>query len=372
MQLLLIPVVLLLFGGCKQALEGAATDQTATDLATQMGAQDSGGFAHAVKPRPFRFPRDHGAHPEFAMEWWYFTGNLHTDAGRRFGYQLTLFRVGLEPGPPVADSDWRANQVYMGHLAISDVAHRRHHARERFARAAAGLAGATVPPLKIWLGPWSIRGGTSGLFPIEIEAAAPEMALRLSLQAGDKVTVLQGEAGLSRKGPGPGNASYYYSHTRLPTDGEIRVGQQRFEVSGNSWFDREWSSSALAADQAGWDWFALQLDDGSDLMFYRMRDNRGSAQPFSSGSLVDPAGRVTRLSLEEVEIRPTRYWKSQQGTRYPVAWHMRIPSQDLDLRIEAVFDDQEMALTVTYWEGAVNISGNRNGVGYMELSGYAP
>jgi predicted secreted hydrolase len=351
-----------------ETIPGAAS----VPLNKQMASEPAKGFARALEPRDFFFPQDHGAHPEYATEWWYFTGNLYDANKRRFGYQLTLFRVGLEPGRPADDSDWRANQLYMGHLAISDIEKRQHHSSERFSRSAAGLAGAKDQPLVVWLGPWSIRGSEADLFPLELEASTSEMEITLSLQAGTRDMVLQGERGLSRKGAEPGNASYYYSYTRLPTRGEIRIGKQRFAVAGNSWFDREWSSSALAANQAGWDWFALQLDDGSDLMFYRMRDQQGRAQRFSSGVLIKPDGGVTSLSPEKVELRPARFWTSDRGNRYPVAWRMKVPDHELDLLIEAAFDDQEMPLTVTYWEGAVDISGSQRGVGYLELSGYSP
>jgi len=340
-------------------------------LDQRMGASPDPGFARALMPRPFVFPKDHGAHPDFATEWWYFTGNLQDDEHRRFGYQLTLFRVGLKPGEPADDSDWRATQLYMGHFAISDIENRRHHSSERFSRAAAGLAGAEASPLNVWIGPWSIRGGDKGLFPIHIEASTPDMAISLSVESGSKAMVLQGENGLSRKGAMPGDASYYYSYTRLPTSGEIRFDGRHFKVAGDSWFDREWSSSALAADQAGWDWFALQLDDGRDLMFYRMRGKDGQAQPFSSGVLVGRNGNVLALSHEQVELRPVRNWSSDRGTDYPVAWTLKVPAQALDLRIEAAFDEQEMPLTVSYWEGAVTVTGSRQGVGYLELSGYA-
>lgn len=337
----------------------------------RMAAPPDPGFARALEPRAFSFPADHGAHPDFATEWWYFTGNLHDDEGQRFGYQLTLFRVGLRPGAPDDDSDWRARQLYMGHLAISDIGARRHHHAGRFSRAAMGLAGARPEPLSIWLGPWSIRGSTDGPFPVRLSAATDDIAIDLTVQRGDKALVLQGDRGLSRKGAAPGNASYYYSYTRLPTHGTIRLGDRRHAVDGSSWFDREWSSSALAADQAGWDWFALQLDDGRDLMFYRMRGRDGLAQPFSSGTLVAADGHATPLSLADVDARPLRYWQAHDGVRYPVEWQVKVAAQGLDLRVSAAFDAQEMRHTVRYWEGAVTVTGSQRGVGYLELAGYA-
>ena len=337
----------------------------------RMGSTPDPGFVRALEPRTFLFPADHGAHPEFATEWWYFTGNLRTADDERFGYQLTLFRVGLIPGEPLEDSRWRSHQLYMGHLAISDIAQGRHHSSERFSRAAAGLAGATRKPLRIWLGPWSIEGSGTALFPLRLRAETPEMAIDLQVHPGDRPMVLQGDRGLSQKGAAPGNASYYYSYTRLPTRGDIRLDDRRLTVVGNSWFDREWSSSALAEDQAGWDWFALQLDDERDLMFYRMRDKQGQAQRFSKGVLVAADGTVLPLSLDDVTLTTLGEWRSDDGVAYPTRWRLQIPGHAIDLRVEAAFDDQEMRHTVRYWEGAVVVSGSHDGVGYLELSGYA-
>lgn len=363
---------LLAIVGCERPSTPSASDaDNGVTLLEGMGGDPDPGFERAIAVRPFVFPRDHGAHPGFATEWWYFTGNLFTDAGRRFGYQLTLFRVGLTPGEPAADEGWRTHQMYMGHLALSDIAAAEHRHAERFSRAAAGLAGAIADPLQVWLGPWSIRGTPGGAFPLTIDAATETFALQLTLGRGDKPVVLQGDRGLSQKSAAPGNASYYYSHTRLPTQGLVVIDDKRFRVSGNSWWDREWSSSALADDQAGWDWFALQLDDGRDLMFYRMRDRQGQAQRFSRGVLVEVDGTARELALADVSASPTRYWTNQNGARYPVAWQLQVPAHGLDLNVETVFDDQSMDTTVAYWEGAVDVSGSHSGIGYLELSGYA-
>jgi predicted secreted hydrolase len=340
------------------------------ELDQVMGAQPDPGFARALAPRAFEFPRDYGAHPEYATEWWYLTGNLHSDSGRRFGYQFTLFRVGLRPGKPAQDSAWRANQVYMGHIAISDIAGGKHYSDERFARAAAGLAGAHATPFEVWLGPWSLRGGKD-LFPLTVTAQNEDMALSLRLTAGDKPLVLQGDQGLSRKSATPGNASYYYSFTRLPTRGELRIGDAAYSVQGDSWMDREWSTSALDSDQVGWDWFALQLDDGRELMFYRLRDRQGGMHPFSRGSLVDRDGRAHSLLPAQVQLTPRRYWQAEDGTRYPVEWRLQVPDHGLDLEVKALLDDQLMDHSVRYWEGAVGVSGSARGKGYLELSGYA-
>jgi len=336
-----------------------------------MGFESEAGFVQALQPRAFRFPEDHGAHPDFATEWWYLTGNLQAESGRHFGYQFTLFRVGLRPGEAAADSAWRTRQIYMGHIAISDLAASRHHSAERFARAAAGLAGASASPFAVWLGPWSLRGGAD-LFPLQLSAGNQDIGLSLQLQAGGKPPVLQGEDGLSRKSGSPGNASYYYSFTRLPTRGELRIGAASYRVAGDSWLDREWSSSALDADQAGWDWFALQLEDGRELMFYRLRDKQGRAHPYSRGSLVQADGNSQALLPDAVKLTPLRHWRAEDGARYPVAWRLQVAEHGLDLEVQALLDEQLMDHSVHYWEGAVRVSGSHRGRGYLELSGYQP
>jgi predicted secreted hydrolase len=207
-------------------------------------------------------------------------------------------------------------------------------------------------------------------FPLRLDAETDDLALALTLEAGDKPRVLQGERGLSRKSAAPGNASYYYSYTRLPSVGTLRLGEHSFEVSGASWFDREWSSSALAADQAGWDWFALQLDDGRDLMYYQLRGTDGRPQAFSQGVLVARDGDVEPITFGDVQLEPVRTWQSDEGSRYPVQWTLDIPRHGLRLVVEAAFDDQEMQHSVRYWEGAVVVTGSHPGRGYLELSGY--
>ncbi len=360
---------LLMLGGCDESAPAPSAAPATTPLHQRMATEPDPGFLRAEAARTFDFPRDHGPHPGFATEWWYATGNLASDAGRAFGYQLTLFRIGLKPGQAAPDS-WRTAEIYMGHLAISDLQNRHHHHAERFSRAALGLAGARAEPLEIWLGDWRISGGDQQGFPLRLQAADASIAIDLSLQRGRRPLVLQGEQGLSRKSAAPGNASYYYSLTRLPSAGRIRLGEEWFEVSGNSWLDREWSSSALGPDQAGWDWFALQLDDGRDLMFYRMRDRQGRMQRFSSGILLDQQGQIHPLGIDQVDLQPLRYWQAPSGERYPLQWRLVIAEQGIDLNIEAAFDDQLMATQVRYWEGAVRLSGSQGGVGYMELSGY--
>lgn len=343
-------------------------------LADTLGAEEDEGYARALAPRPFAFPDDHGPHPEFKTEWWYFTGNLENEAGRRFGYQLTFFRIALSPTPVPRASAWGADQLYMGHFALSDLDGGRFFAEERLGRAALGLAGAQAAPFRVWLEDWQ-ASGPAHTFPLRLQAAGAEVALDLRLDEG-KPLVLQGEAGLSRKSAAVGNASYYYSFTRLPTSGRLRIGAQGFTVRGDSWLDREWSTSALAPDQQGWDWFALQFDDGRELMFYQLRLKNGGRDPASKGILVEADGQSRLLRDEEVELEVLEHWRSPRGGSYPARWRLRVPREDLDLRVTPLLADQELAVSIRYWEGAVGVTGTRagrplSGRGYVELTGYA-
>ncbi|MEJ2688147.1 MAG: lipocalin-like domain-containing protein [Gammaproteobacteria bacterium] len=298
---------------------------------------------------------------------------MHTAAGRRFGYELTVFRFALAPHPPRSPSPWATNQVYMAHFALTDVAGRQFHAFQRLARGAVGLAGARAAPFKVWVGSWSVAGSKAG-FPWHLHARHKGVALDLTLTPSAPI-VLQGDHGLSRKSSAPGNASYYYSIPRLATRGQIRLHGQRLTVQGDSWLDREWSTSALGPDQSGWDWFALQLSDGSDLMFYRLRRKDGTIDPHSAGTLVSPDGKVTHLTHQDVTVRVLGTWRSPDGTVYPARWELQVRSAHLKLRIHPLLADQEVNLAVRYWEGAVGVSGQRNGhsvngQGYVELAGY--
>jgi predicted secreted hydrolase len=341
---------------------------------TSLLAGKAEGFARAIEPRTFDFPRDHGPHPDYRTEWWYLTGNLETLDGRRFGYQFTIFRNALAAEKAGRESAWATSQVYMAHLAVTDVENRRFYAFERFARGAAGLAGAESEPFRVWLDDWRFEGGDQPP-PFRLRAENDEVALDLDLEAA-KPLVLQGDAGLSRKGREPGNASYYYAFTRLRTSGHVRVGSTDLDVEGSSWLDREWSTSVLEEGQRGWDWFAVQLDDGTDLMVYQMRREDGSPDPASSGSLIGADGSKTLLAREDFELEILDWWTSPESrVRYPSGWRVRVPAEDLVVTVEPVFSDQELDLSVLYWEGAVDVAGTRSGSpvsgrGYVELTGY--
>lgn len=351
-----------------------------TRLAGLLGDDDRQAFAYAIEPRAFSFPADHGPHPEFRNEWWYVTGNLESDSGRRFGYELTIFRFSLQPEPVAAASAWRTEQIFIGHLAVSDPDGNRFLTDERYARGALDLAGAEASPFRVWLGDWQMVGGTgadNGSLDWRIEAKSDvaNVSLNVVLES-TKPAVLNGDRGLSQKSNEQGNASYYYSLTRAETQGTLRIGDENFNVTGASWLDREWSSSALSLDQVGWDWFALQLDDGTELMYYQLRRIDGSADPLSAGTLTARDGTTQKLSSSDVELTVQDYWESPRGGRYPSRWSLRVASADLELDIEPVMSDQELATTVRYWEGAVDVrdqlrDARVTGRGYVELTGYA-
>lgn len=361
---------------CQQTPEQPVS--ASVSVAEVMSGSDTSGYARALQVREFRFPQDHGPHPDFKTEWWYYTGNLHDEAGRRFGFQFTIFRTALSPRVPERTSEWASNQLYMGHFAISDVAGGQHHAFERFSRDARGLAGAQAEPFRVWLEDWTVETAGSGsdleMPRTRLYAAEGGMMLDLILR-NTKPPALQGRQGLSQKGPEPGNASYYYSFTRLEAAGNLRLGENTFEVEGLAWMDREWSTSALGAEQVGWDWFSLQLSDGSELMYYQLRKRDGSADRFSKGLLHLADGAAEVITREDVTLEVLDTWESPLGGRYPARWKLSLPAKNLSLEITPLIADQELNLSVRYWEGAVDVRGKVgenpvNGSGYVELTGY--
>lgn len=345
----------------------------ALELAEGMATPD---FVRALKPRPFEFPEDHGPHPRYRSEWWYYTGNVWDLRGARLAYQLTIFRQALAPQSIDRQSHLAANQIYFAHFALADPASGEHWQVERFSRGAGGLAGAQSDPLRVWLHDWSIEALDEQGEAVRIRAEQGSRSLDLSLRA-LKPIVAHGDSGLSRKGEEPGNASYYLSYTRMVAEGEIVVDEQMHTVRGESWFDHEWGTSALPPQAVGWDWFGLQLDDGSELMFGQIRRQDGALEPMSHGSFVLASGEVVALGAQDVSVGVTDHWTSgHSGAVYPSGWIVRIPLLDLELAVEPLMANQEMELTITYWEGAVDVSGRRagqavSGHGFVELSGYA-
>ena len=344
-------------------------------LAQSPGLPITDGWRLAEPGYTFAFPRDHGSHPEYRIEWWYYTGNLEALDGRRFGYQVTFFRIGVDAAP-ANPSRWAVRDLHMAHLAVTDVTAGHQVTAERFDRGGVGWAGARERTLDVWNGDWraDLDGETH-----RVSAADDTFGVDLRLEPG-KPPTLHGDAGLSRKGAEPGNASHYYSMTRMPTAGQLRLDGERIDVTGTSWMDHEFGTTFLEPGQVGWDWFSLQLDDGTDLMIYKFR--RGDDQPdaFSSGTWVDPDGTTTGLSREQFVLVPGRRWTSpSSGAAYPVDWRVGVPSRQADLTVEALVDAQELdtanSTGVTYWEGAVAVRGRIGereirGRGYLEMTGY--
>ena len=337
------------------------------------------GFKQAVPGYALQFPADHAAHPDYRTEWWYYTGHLQTTTGKRYGYQLTFFRHRVDSsGPTLNPSKWFADNVYMAHLAITDETARRFVYGEKLNRAALGLAGASEQRYHVWNEDWLAE--RLGLVQ-HVAGEIPGYKLNLIVTP-VKPPVLHGAAqdGLSQKGEGTGHASYYYSFTRLKTEGVLQTSEGAFEVEGISWMDHEFSSSQLTESQVGWDWFSVQLANNYELMLYHMRQRDGSIDPYSSGTLVRPDGTSLHLRRDDMQVQAHGQWKSpKSGAVYPQRWTIRIPAVDLTLSLEPVLAEQELitdnSTRVTYWEGSVSVRGSMQGqvtegVGYVELTGY--
>ncbi|MFN2357973.1 MAG: lipocalin-like domain-containing protein [Desulfotignum sp.] len=319
-------------------------------------------------PRPLVLPEDAGPHENFRTEWWYYTGNLTTDQGRHFGYQLTFFRQALSCGPVQGTSAWRTRQLYFAHFAVTDTQNKRFHSASRMNRQSLGIAGSQARPFSVWIDNWQVKKTGAHL---ALNAESDEIRLSVTLTQ-KKPPILQGDQGFSQKGPGTGNASFYYSLPRLHTQGFITIGEKQFQVKGSSWFDHEWSTTVLGEDVQGWDWFSAHLEDGRDLMVCRIRKADGTSNGFGFGSISFADGTYVILSETDFSLTPKARWKSPEtGNRYPIRWQIRIPDHDLDLSVAPVMDNQEHTHTFAYWEGAMRFSGPEvQGMGYLEMTGY--
>ncbi|MGB5422821.1 MAG: lipocalin-like domain-containing protein [Desulfobacterales bacterium] len=346
-------------------------------------AGDADGYLEVTGPCRLAFPVDHGAHPGYRTEWWYFTGNLATPDGRPFGFQVTIFRRQIGPASdrrswPEPASAWRTQQLFLGHIALSDISGRQHLFAEDMSRGALGLAGViqTGVDTTVFLKSWKIDIGPRVQ---RLQAATEAFAIDLDLVP-LKSPVQHGDQGYSRKGDTAERASCYYSFTRLKTEGTIRLYDRELAVNGLSWMDHEFSTADLQPGIVGWDWFSLQLDNGTELMLYRLRQEDGQPNPASSGTLVNADQTIRHLSADDVKLTVLENWQSpRSGGRYPAAWQVTVSSAELRLSIVPNLADQEMrtpgSTAVTYWEGSVSITGEMagqpvKGKGYIELTGY--
>lgn len=374
----IIALLIVIFGFSLVDVASLGSDVTAN--AIMIGSMDADGAARAIEPREWSFPLDYGAHPNFQTEWWYYTGNLETENGERFGYQFTIFRRAINltidtPSTPAAPSLWRSDQLYMAHFAVTDVARNSFYHEERFSRDGANLAGAQVDPhYRIWLEDWEILGTN-----------AEATQRRISAQMGDgasvdfqlellKAPALQGDHGLSAKSGDIGNASYYYSLSRLATTGTVSIGDQVYQVDGFSWMDHEFSTSALGENALGWDWFGLQFDDNREMMVGQIRLVDGGKDPYFGGLLINPDGTTQVLPAESITIESLATWESPHtGAVYPAGWNIRVDLGDesLNFTVTPQIADQELhGGDIAYWEGTVRITGDVTGYGYAELTGY--
>jgi predicted secreted hydrolase len=368
-----VVIAVVLFG---YSLIDAGAEESVSASTMLMVSGDTTGFARAFEPMDWEFPRDFGAHPDYQTEWWYYTGNVATADGRRFGYQFTVFRRGLLPGTGEVGSEWRTSQLYMAHFTVSDIAGERFFHDERFSRGGADLAGATSDPrYRVWLENWQVEAMNDDASLTRITASAEGYAVELELEQ-LKPPALQGVMGLSAKSEEPGNASHYYTLSRLATSGTITIGSEVFSVSGYSWKDHEFSTSALGANALGWDWFGLQFDDYRELMVGQIRQIDGGRDPYFGGLLINPDGSTEYLDAEDFTIQATGTWESPHtGAVYPSGWVITVePSESAPFTITVTpqMPDQELhGGGIAYYEGSVRISGDVTGYGYVELTGYA-
>ena len=332
----------------------------------------------------YEFPRDHFNHPGYQTEWWYYTGNLQSPDGHRYGFELTFFRQGIVRPIPSGDaaSPWDVADLYLAHLALSDLDGRRFYHTERLNRAGPGVAGADLASRRIWNGNWQVRFDESppSVQPIQhLQAVCDDFTLRLTLSP-ENSPVIHGIAGVSQKGPGRGQASHYISYTRLQAAGTLELEGRNLALTGLAWMDHEFFSRQLTPDQTGWDWISVQLARGEELMLYRLRRRDGTVDPFSAGTFVDARGAARHLAAAEFSFEPGGTWTSPAtAARYPVRWTIRVPSLGVELAATTPLEDQELvshrANWPTYWEGAITLRGTvhgqpATGVGYLEMTGY--
>jgi predicted secreted hydrolase len=336
--------------------------------ASSLAAASVTSYREALPGYRFQFPRDHFEHPDFKTEWWYYTGNVWSKTGHRFGFELVFFRIGENSGG-ANPSVWRVDDIYLANAALTDIDGRRFLYTERFNRAGPGIAGASFAEQRIWNGNWSAiwRGERQNL-----TALTPEFSFRLECLP-RKPFIIEGENSVSQKSEGAGHASHYVSFPLLGVAGTVRTSGQDFDVAGQAWMDHEWFTHELQPGQTGWDWFSVQLENNTELMLFDLRRQDGTPDHNSSGTFIDGGGHARHLSSKDFELKPLEWWVSPKThARYPIRWAISIPSLYIQLECRAKLPDQELDAShgAKYWEGAVDYSGSARGVGYLEMTGY--
>ena len=326
-------------------------------------------YRQALPGYRYQFPRDHFEHPDFRTEWWYYTGNVHAGDGHRYGFELVFFRQGERETDRDNPSAWRIDDLYLAHLALTDIDGHRFLSRQRLNRAGPGIAGASLEQARVWNGNWESRWDIA-TSEQTLTALAEDVRIHLRLKP-RKPPVIHGENGVSQKAAGAGKASYYVSYPRLEVSGTLNG----IAVAGQAWMDHEWFTHQLESNQQGWDWFSVQLQNGSELMLFELRNLGGGIDPFSSGTYIAPDGRARHLKREDFALQPLDYWKSPKtGARYPIRWKISVPSLAITLECQAAIPEQELVPeqkgSPVYWEGAVTFQGSSPGLGYLEMTGY--
>jgi len=326
---------------------------------------ESEGFAAVVPGKALAFPRDHGPHPDYRIDWGYLTANLRDSSGAQWGAQWTLFRQAIAPG--AQQDGWANQQIWMGHAAVTGAT--THYYAEKFARGGVGQAGAEAMPFRAWIDSWEMHGpeafNAQNVAPLAVSASGSDFSYALNLAA-DRPLVLQGDEGFSRKSE-RGQASYYFSQPYFTASGTIALGDKQVAVTGRAWMDREWSSQPLASDQTGWDWFSLHLDSGEKVMLFRLRQRDG--QNYFAGNWIDGSGRSVRLAATAITMTPTGS-TDIDGRKLPTSWTVAIPERGLKIDSVPLNATSWMGTRFAYWEGPISFKGSHSGIGYLEMTGY--
>ncbi len=353
-----------------------------TSFNSALLAQD---FKRALPGRTFSFPQDHFSHPEFRTEWWYYSGHLYSQEKKSFGYQLTFFRTGLARDTKDHKSKWTIQDLYFAHLAVTDESRDKFEYLEKISRGSLGEAGAYPykkgeKTFRIWVENWFVEGKGPSMQQHFLKGGDRNLGIELTLTP-EKNPVIHGQNGISQKAEGEGYASHYYSIPRSKTEGKIFLQNKEIPVQGISWMDHEFGSSQLREYQVGWDWFSIQLDSRTELMFYQIRHKDGKIDPYSSGTLIFADGTYQRLSKKDFQVEVLDHWKSSKtGATYPSKWRITVLARQFELTLSPTVKDQELitkeSTRVIYWEGSVKVDGKYQGnpikgVGYVELTGYA-
>ena len=326
---------------------------------------ESEGFASVVPGKTLEFPRDHGPHPDYRIEWWYLTANLRDEAGTEWGAQWTLFRQAMAPG--AEQEGWANRQLWMGHAAVTSA--ETHRYAEKFARGGVGQAGAQAQPFHAWIDSWEMRGPDSfsaqNAAPLAVSASGADFSYALSLEC-DRPLVLQGDGGYSRKSE-RGQASYYYSQPWYRASGSVTLGDRQTAVTGRAWMDREWSSQPLASDQTGWDWFSLHLEVGEKVMLFRLRQKDG--RNYFAGNWIDANGRSEPLAASTITMTPMAF-TGIGNRKMPTSWRVIVADRGLQIDSVPLNPGSWMGTRFAYWEGPISFRGSHTGVGYLEMTGY--